>query len=71
MARTRAGLSTADSPRVTVGFPLEDYERLQKIADERERSLSWIVRHAVRKFLNQDQDDGGRGGPDQDRARAG
>ena len=71
MARTRAGLPAADSPRVTIGFPLGDYERLQRIADERERSLSWVVRHAVRKFLDKDQDDGGRDGPDQDCARIG
>lgn len=53
MARARANLSHEAAPRVTVGFPAVDRERLQRLADEHERSVSWVVRHAVRAFLNE------------------
>lgn len=52
MARARAKKDDT-APRVTVGFSPADRERLQRLADQHERSLSWVVRHAVRTFLSE------------------
>lgn len=53
MAPARATATHDPAPRITVGFSTEDRERLQRLADQHERSLSWVVRHAVRTFLNE------------------
>ena len=53
MARAHAKTSDDAKPRVTVGFSAADRERLQRLADQHERSVSWVVRRAVRTFLNE------------------
>lgn len=53
MARMQRKTTEDSAPRITVGFSAEERERLQKLADQHERSLSWVVRHAVRTFLNE------------------
>jgi hypothetical protein len=45
-------LPATATPRVTIGFDPDDYQDLRRIADEQERSVSWIVRKAVRQFLD-------------------
>ena len=53
MARTQTKGDEERVPRVTVTFPASDRERLRRIAEQHERSISWVVRHAVRTFLNE------------------
>jgi predicted transcriptional regulator len=53
MARAHAKTSDEVTPRVTVGFSATDRQRLQRLADQHERSVSWVVRRAVRTFLNE------------------
>lgn len=53
MARERRKVADENAPRITVGFSAYDRERLQKLADQHDRSLSWVVRHAVRTFLSE------------------
>lgn len=38
-------------PRITVSFQPEEYAELRRLADLQDRSLSWLVRHAVEQFL--------------------
>lgn len=53
MARNQKGSLEESAPRVTVSFSAADRERLQRLANQHERSVSWVVRHAVRTFLNE------------------
>lgn len=46
------------SIRVTVSLPHEEHEKLQNLAEENNLSLSWLVRQAVNRYLN-DVDDTG------------
>ena len=45
--------NTAGLPRVSVGIPPSHLERLERIAATHERSVAWVVRHAVRLFLDE------------------
>jgi hypothetical protein len=41
------------APRVTVSLLPADHVQLQRIADEHDRSVSWVVRKAVRLLLQE------------------
>jgi predicted transcriptional regulator len=41
------------TPRVSVGFSPEDQERLERLAQENDRSVPYVVRQAVRHYLDQ------------------
>ena len=44
--------TSADSPRVaTFKLPGRDYERLERIAREEDRTISAVLRLAVREYL--------------------
>lgn len=49
----KRGLKAANLPRVSVGLPGEHLERLEAIAQAHERSVAWVVRHAVGLFLEE------------------
>jgi len=38
--------------RVSVTFPVEHYEELERIAQTNRVSLAWVVRHAVEQYLD-------------------
>ena len=38
--------------QITVRIPDEDKERLEKIAQEEDRNLSWAVRKAIQHFID-------------------
>lgn len=40
--------------RITVTFDAEDYTQLQRVAETKRVSASWVVRDAVRKYLDSD-----------------
>lgn len=40
--------------RITVTFPIKDYEQLCRIARTKKLSASWVVRDAVDKYLQSD-----------------
>ena len=40
--------------RITVTFPVRDYEILCRIAQTKKVSASWVVRDAVEKYLQTD-----------------
>jgi len=40
--------------RITVTFPIKDYEQLCRIARTKRVSASWVVRDAVDKYLQSD-----------------
>lgn len=40
--------------RITVTFPVKDYEQLCRIARTKKVSASWVVRDAVDKYLESD-----------------
>lgn len=40
--------------RVTVGFSVDDHEKLNEIADREAVSISWVVRKAVSDYLGQE-----------------
>jgi predicted DNA-binding protein len=50
---SKRGEPSANSPRVSVGLPAEHLERLEQIAATHERSVAWVVRHAVRLFVEE------------------
>lgn len=39
------------NPSVTVRFPVPEYERIEREAEERDRSLAYIVREYTRKGM--------------------
>lgn len=49
----KRGQKEAIPPRVSVGFPESQHARLEEIAAAHERSIAWVVRHAVRRFLEE------------------
>ncbi|WP_114393196.1 ribbon-helix-helix domain-containing protein [Oleisolibacter albus] len=54
-------MSTADTPplrRVTLSVDADDYERFDRIAKRTGVSASWLVRKAMREFLERHADDG-------------
>ena len=44
--------------RTTVSLPAEQLERLQKMADQYDLSLAWVVRQAVSEFLERTEKQG-------------
>ena len=40
--------------RITVSFDAQDYGQLQRVAESKRVSVSWVVREAVRKYLDSD-----------------
>jgi hypothetical protein len=42
-------------PRITVTFPQADYDRVCVLARSKKVSAAWIVRDAVEKYLQADQ----------------
>jgi predicted transcriptional regulator len=38
--------------RLTVSLEEQDYQALNEIARERDASLSWVIRQAIRHFIN-------------------
>ena len=48
----KRGRNTAGFPRVSVGIPPPQLARLERLAASHERSVAWVVRHAVRLFLD-------------------
>jgi hypothetical protein len=40
--------------RITVSVPNPDYERLQRVAESKRVSMSWVVRDAVERYLTAD-----------------
>lgn len=38
--------------RLTISLEPEEYEALVHYAESNERSLNWVVKHAVKKFLS-------------------
>jgi hypothetical protein len=40
-------------PRVSIALTLIEYEKLEKLANTTERSMSWVGRYAVRRFLEE------------------
>jgi len=52
MAKKR-GKPPGDLPRVSVSLPVEHRARLEQIAIKHVRSVAWVVRHAVRLFLQE------------------
>jgi predicted transcriptional regulator len=51
VGRTRRNTGNRQSPRITVGLSQEDHVRLSQMAEDQERSLSWLVRRAVHVYL--------------------
>lgn len=45
--------------RVTVSFPQEHYFYLEKMAQEKKVSLSWVVREAVEIYKNGNENEDG------------
>ena len=43
------------SRRLCVSLTEDDYTQLQKLSEEKDRSLSWIVSHAIAFFLKNDK----------------
>jgi len=43
-------------PRVTIQIPSEIFRKIQKIAEEEERSISSIIRQAIKEFLRRRED---------------
>lgn len=37
--------------RITVSFKVKDHRELQKLADENDVSIAWVVRKAVNEYL--------------------
>lgn len=52
MPKKRPRIATS-APRVSVGLPESHMARLEQIAAAHERSVAWVVRHAVRLFLDE------------------
>ena len=46
---------TKETIRASISFPLDDYAKLEEVANSKRVSLAWIVREAVREYLDNDQ----------------
>ncbi|MGO6746392.1 ribbon-helix-helix domain-containing protein [Rhizobium ruizarguesonis] len=44
------------STRLTVSLKEQDYDALTQIAVARDVSLSWVIRQAIRQFIEKDRD---------------
>lgn len=51
MANRSVDIEKKDVKRVTVSFPQDHYVYLEKMAQEKKVSLSWIVREAVENYM--------------------
>lgn len=51
MANRSVDIENKDVKRVTVSFPQDYYVYLEKMAQEKKVSLSWIVREAVENYM--------------------
>ncbi|MBN1968494.1 MAG: ribbon-helix-helix protein, CopG family [Candidatus Delongbacteria bacterium] len=51
MANRSVDIDKKDVKRVTVSFPQDSYIYLERIAQEKKVSLSWIVREAVENYM--------------------
>lgn len=40
--------------RLSISLPAQDHELLERIASDKKVSLSWVVRDAVRVYLDED-----------------
>lgn len=47
-------MSTSEVHRVSVSFPDHYYRALQRLAVEKRVSIAWVVRDAVRGYVEQD-----------------
>lgn len=52
--------------RASVSFPAEDYEKLEVLAQQKRVSLAWVVREAVRDYLQGKQNFSKETGYDKD-----
>lgn len=57
------------STRLTVSLEEQDYDTLTEISRARDVSLSWVIRQAIRQFIEKSQSDKEEKGTDKD-ARA-
>lgn len=57
------------STRLTVSLEEQDYDTLTEISRARDVSLSWVIRQAIRQFIEESQSDKEEKGTDKD-ARA-
>lgn len=48
----RKGPARRKSARLTVTFPREQYELLERIAQDKKVSVGWVVRAAAEKYLS-------------------
>jgi hypothetical protein len=39
--------------RMSVGFPPDHMKRLEQIASQNDRSVAWLIRYAVKLFLDE------------------
>lgn len=46
--------------RASISFSSEDYTRLEETALKKRVSLAWVVREAVREYLESEQEDQGK-----------
>ena len=47
-------MSINDVQRVSVSFPINYYRALQRLAGKKRVSVAWVVRDAVRTYVEQD-----------------
>lgn len=43
--------------RASVGFPSDQYERLEQLAEDKKVSIGWVVREAVEQYLADNRED--------------
>ena len=46
---------TRKATRLTVSLDAADYDALNYIAKEKDASLSWVIRQAIRQFVQRDK----------------
>ena len=49
-----------ETVRASISFPSEDYEKLEEVATRKRVSIAWIVRDAVREYLENNLTTGGK-----------
>jgi predicted transcriptional regulator len=50
---TKRRRNKTNPPRVSIGLPPAHLEQVAQIAEAHERSVAWVVRYAVRLFLEE------------------
>ena len=61
MANKSLDKETKNAIRTSISFPKNDYETIEKIANEKKVSIAWVVREAVETYLftrSNNQEDG-------------